>query len=46
MFKVNNKDDVIDVVVVSSLLTLTYFAPFATTSIADFKQVNVYWGVS
>ena len=37
MFKVNNKDDLTDVAVVPSLLTLTYFASFA-----DFKQVNVY----
>ena len=30
-------------VLVSSLLTLNYFAPFPSFSIVDFKQANVCW---
>ena len=49
MFKVNNKDtrttsnDVSDVVLVSLLLTWTYFTRFSSVSIVNFERVNVCW---
>ena len=38
MFKVNNRKD--GVVLVSLLLTLTYFTPCSSVSIVTFDQVN------
>ena len=35
--------DVIDVILVSLLLTWTYFTAFSRVSIVDFEQVNVCW---
>ena len=47
MFKVNNKNtkhqNIIDVVLVFLLLTLTYFTPFYSVSTVGFVQVNVRW---
>ena len=46
MFKVNNKDDVIDVVLVFLFLTLDIFHIFFSTFfIFDFEQVNFSWTV-
>ena len=38
-------NDVIDVILVSLLLTLNILTPFSTVSIAEFEQVNVYSAV-
>ena len=35
--------DVIEVVLVSSLLTLNYFKSFSSFPIVDFEQVNIWW---
>ena len=35
--------DVIDVILVSLLLTWTYFTAFSRVSIVDFELVNVCW---
>ena len=43
MFKLNNKNDVFDVVLMFLLLTLTYFTSSFSVSFADFEQVNVSW---
>ena len=47
MVKVNNEDKVNnganDVVLVSLLLTLTYFTPCSCVSIVNFEQVNDDW---
>ena len=43
MFKLNNKNDVFDVVLMFSLLTLTYFTSSFSISFVDFEQVNVSW---
>ena len=45
---VNNKDtritnDMVDVILVSLLLTLNIFIPFSSVFIAAFEQVNVCW---
>ena len=42
MFKVNNKDDVIDVVLVFLFLSHIFFSTFF---IFDFEQVNFSWTV-
>ena len=46
MLKVNNKKhqkDVIGVVLLFLLLTLTYFTQFSSASNTDLEQVNVSW---
>ena len=45
MFKVNNKDNrtTPGVVLVSLLLTSTYFTPCSSVSIVNFELVNVGW---
>ena len=46
MFKVDNnkkQKDVSDVLLVFLLLNSTYFTPFSSVSIVEFKQVNVTW---
>ena len=45
MFKVNNKETsgANGVVLVSLLLTLTYFIPCSSVYIVDFQQVNAGW---
>ena len=45
MFKVHNKnvDIVIDVVLVSLMLSLKNVTPFSSVFIVDFEQVNVSW---
>ena len=43
MFKLNNKNDVFDVVLMFLLLTLTYFTSSFSISSVDFEQVNVSW---
>ena len=35
--------DVIEVVLVSSLLTLNYFKSFSSFPIVDFEQINIWW---
>ena len=40
-FQGNN--NVNDVVLVSLLLTLTYFTFFSSISVVDFEQVNILW---
>ena len=40
MFKVNNKNDVNDLVLVFFSLRWTYFTPFPSLSIVDFEQVR------
>ena len=39
----NEEKDVIEVVLVFLLSTLTYFTPFSSVSVFDFEQVNVSW---
>ena len=43
MFKLNNKNDVFDVVLMFLLLTLKYFTSSFSISFVDFEQVNVSW---
>ena len=49
MFKVNNNDirnDINYVVLVCLLLFRTYFKPFSSVSVVNFKQVNVCYDYS
>ena len=48
MFKVSNKDirtTPMAVILVSLLLTSTYFTSFSNVSIVKFEHVNVGWGI-
>ena len=42
--KKRHQNDIIDVFLVSLLLTLNIFLTFSTVSIVDFEQINVCWG--
>ena len=43
MFKVNDQNDVSDIVLVFLLLTIDIFYTFSSVCIVVFEQVNVYW---
>ena len=43
IFKVNNKNDVVLVLLLLTLNNETYFTPFSDVSSADFEHVNGNW---